>query len=94
MPTYRYQFKKTGNTIDLFQNMSDEPKSRMKNPKTGKVEAVERLISGGTGLMFKGGGWAHDSYGLKSSKSKSSSEACTSNPSTCQKPGCPSAQAS
>lgn len=89
MPTYHYQFKKTGNTIDLFQNMSDEPKTRMKNPETGKMEAVERLISGGTGLLLKGGGWARDNYGLKSAKP--AAEPCTSNPATCQKPGCPSA---
>jgi len=53
MPTYQYKCSDCGYEFELFQYMTDEPVAKC--PKcTGKVE---RLISGGSGLLFKGSGF-------------------------------------
>jgi len=53
MPTYGYECKSCGHTFDAFQSMTDEPLKIC--PKCGK--AIRRLINGGTGVIFKGGGF-------------------------------------
>ena len=53
MPTYGYECKSCGHAFDAFQSMSDEPLKTC--PQCGK--AVRRLINGGTGVIFKGGGF-------------------------------------
>jgi len=53
MPTYGYECKSCGYTFDVFQSMADEPMKTC--PKCGK--AIRRLINGGTGVIFKGGGF-------------------------------------
>jgi len=53
MPTYGYECKSCGHNFDVFQKMSDEPLKTC--PKCGK--RVRRLINGGTGIIFKGGGF-------------------------------------
>jgi len=53
MPTYEYECQKCGHGFELFQSISDKPRSRC--PKCrGKVR---RLISGGAGIAFKGSGY-------------------------------------
>lgn len=58
MPTYDYECMKCGHVFEVFQSMSAEPKKRC--PKCrGKVQ---RLISGGAGLIFKGSGFYATDY--------------------------------
>ena len=53
MPTYAYECKTCKHNFDVFQKMSDDPVKKC--PECGK--AVRRLIHGGTGVIFKGGGF-------------------------------------
>ena len=59
MPTYEYQCLSCGYRFDTFQKMSDEPLKRC--PKC--EGEVKRLISGGTGIVFKGSGFYATDYG-------------------------------
>lgn len=58
MPTYDYSCKKCGHRFEAFQRMTDEP---LKECPECKGE-VQRLISGGTGLIFKGSGFYITDY--------------------------------
>ena len=53
MPTYGYECKSCRHTFDVFQSMKDEPLKTC--PECGKE--IRRLINGGTGVIFKGGGF-------------------------------------
>ena len=65
MPTYDYECIKCGHAFEIFQAMSAEPKKRC--PKCrGKVQ---RLISGGAGLLFKGAGFYTTDYRSEGYKS-------------------------
>lgn len=57
MPTYEYK-REDGTTFEVFQAMSDEPLTEC--PTTG--QPVKRMISGGTGLVFKGSGFYVTDY--------------------------------
>jgi putative FmdB family regulatory protein len=58
MPTYEYRCDTCGHTFEEFQAISDSPVDRC--PKCGGVP--RRLISGGTGLIFKGSGFYITDY--------------------------------
>lgn len=58
MPTYEYQCTKCGIRFELFQSMAEKPRSRCPECR-GKVE---RLISGGAGVLFKGSGFYTTDY--------------------------------
>ena len=53
MPTYEYECKSCGHNFDVFQNIKDDPIKTC--PECGKE--VRRLINGGMGVIFKGGGF-------------------------------------
>jgi putative FmdB family regulatory protein len=53
VPTYEYRCKMCGHQFEAFQRMSDEPLKEC--PKCGKP--VERMISSGMGIIFKGSGF-------------------------------------
>ena len=53
MPTYEYKCKSCGHSFDAFQNIKDEPLKVC--PECGKE--LRRLINGGSGVIFKGGGF-------------------------------------
>ncbi len=60
MPTYEYQCTKCGHRFSEFQRIVDPP---IKNcPKCRKKNCVEQLISGGSGLIFKGSGFYITDY--------------------------------
>tara|TARA_Y100000590_G_scaffold75128_1_gene82986 strand:+ start:191 stop:451 length:261 start_codon:yes stop_codon:yes gene_type:complete len=61
MPTYDYFCEKCQNTIEYFQSMSDS--ALEKCPKCNNK--VRRLISGGSGLIFKGSGFYLTDYAQK-----------------------------
>jgi putative FmdB family regulatory protein len=69
MPTYEYECTRCGITIEEFKPMSAPRRQRCPECR-GKVE---RLISGGMGVLFKGSGfYVNDSRGTKEKKSKNS----------------------
>jgi len=66
MPTYDYICKKCDHTFEYFQAMSDTPLENCPECK-GKVR---RLVSGGSGLIFKGSGFYLTDYAKKKSNEK------------------------
>ena len=66
MPTYDYICKKCDHTFEYFQTMSDAPLENCPKCK-GKVR---RLVSGGSGLIFKGSGFYLTDYVKKDSSEK------------------------
>ncbi len=62
MPTYDYICTDCNYQFEHFQSMSDEPIAICQN--CGKT--LSRLISGGTGLIFKGNGYYLTDYKRKS----------------------------
>lgn len=90
MPTYEYECKTCGYQFEEFQSIADPPLSKC--PKCGGL--VERLISGGGGLLFKGSGfyitdYRSDSYkqAAKREKETPSSTSSSSSKSTDSKGG-------
>ena len=70
MPTYEYHCKECGFEFEEFQSIASEPLQICPKCK-GRVE---RKISGGTGLIFKGTGFYITDYkNKKSTKNKPSS---------------------
>lgn len=70
MPTYEYECTKCGLVIEEFKSMSAPRRQRCPECR-GKVQ---RLISGGSGVHFKGSGfYITDSKGKMSSGSKTGS---------------------
>ena len=64
MPTYEYECTRCGLITEEFKPMSAPKRQRCPECR-GKVE---RLISGGTGVLFKGSGfYINDSRGKKGS---------------------------
>ena len=69
MPTYDYICNNCENMYEYFQSMSDAPK---KECPDCKKDSLRRVISGGTGLIFKGSGYYLTDY--KNKKSESSDD--------------------
>jgi len=61
MPTYDYECEKCANKFELFQKMSDEPVAKC--PACGGKAG--RLISPGSGIIFKGSGFYETDYKKK-----------------------------
>jgi len=64
MPTYEYQCRKCGHRFERFQRMTDAPVRQCEKCR-GRVE---RLISGGSGIIFKGSGFYITDYARKGPK--------------------------
>ena len=62
MPTYEYQCSACGYKFEAFQSMTDKPLSKC--PKCKKPKA-KRLISSGSGVIFKGPGFYATDYRKK-----------------------------
>lgn len=65
MPTYEYECGACGHRFEKYQSMTE--KAIKKCPKCGKSK-VERLISGGAGVLFKGSGFYQTDYRSKGYK--------------------------
>lgn len=65
MPTYEYRCPK-GHLFEHFFRTISTAESRMKCPECG--EDAERILSGGTGLLFKGSGFYITDYGKDGKK--------------------------
>ena len=74
MPTYDYLCKECGFRFEYFQTMSSPALKTISNCKNCKQQEcnVERIISGGSGLIFKGSGFYLTDYKNKKSESKKS----------------------
>lgn len=59
MPTYDYICSVCGYRFEKFQQMKDEP---IKTCPECHKEAVQRLIGGGNGFLFKGSGFYVTDY--------------------------------
>jgi putative FmdB family regulatory protein len=87
MPTYGYECKSCKHNFDAFQSINDEPLKTC--PKCGKE--IRRLINGGTGVIFKGGGfYVTDKAGKSSIGGKSGKKSEEASPAPC--PGCANAE--
>lgn len=81
MPTYHYVCSKCGHEFEYFQSMKDEalvtcPKDRCGRKPWGKGR-VQRQLSGGAGLIFKGSGFYITDYrseGYKAAAKKESGD--------------------
>jgi putative FmdB family regulatory protein len=87
MPTYEYECGACGHQFEKYQSMTE--KAIKKCPKCGKAK-VERLISGGAGILFKGSGFYQTDYrskgykeAAKKDKPSSPSSACAGDCSSC-----------
>ncbi len=67
MPTYDYK-REDGTFFELYQPITAEPLTKC--PTTG--QPVQRVISGGTGFIFKGSGFYQTDYVAKPTDDKSS----------------------
>jgi len=74
MPTYDYLCKECGEKFEHFQSMSSPALKTFPFCENCKKEncKVERIISGGTGLIFKGSGFYLTDYKNKKSDNKKS----------------------
>lgn len=81
MPTYEYRCDSCSHEFEAFQSMKDDPLTAC--PACG-TDALRRLISGGTGVIFRGSGfYVTDSKGsVGSTKRPSSDTAATDSEST------------
>lgn len=75
MPTYEYRCNTCDTTFEHFQSIKEEPLTTCLCEKKGEVK---RLISSGTGIIFKGSGFYVTDYkkdgNSSSSESSSNSE--------------------
>ncbi|MFH0793286.1 MAG: FmdB family zinc ribbon protein [bacterium] len=86
MPTYEYQCQKCGLEFEVFHAMSAKPIRKCE--KCGGP--VKRLVSSGTGLIFKGSGFYITDYARKNStgepaKSEKSGKELSSSGATAEK---------
>jgi len=58
MPTYEYKCLSCGVNFEAFQKMSESPLETCVNCKG----SVQRVVSGGNGLIFKGSGFYITDY--------------------------------
>ena len=70
MPTYQYLCNKCGHQFEEMQRISELPLTEC--PKC--QGEVERVITGGAGIVFKGSGFYITDYKRKENKEGSSSE--------------------
>jgi putative FmdB family regulatory protein len=71
MPTYEYRCHFCNHLLEEVQKMSDSP--LVKCPFCGK-NGLERIVSGGAGVIYKGEGWYVTDYSKKSSGGKDDSD--------------------
>jgi len=75
MPTYDYKCNGCNHTFEAFQSITEDP---IKNcPKCGQ-EKVQRLISAGAGLIFKGSGFYITDYRSESYKKDARNDSSSS----------------
>jgi putative FmdB family regulatory protein len=71
MPTYDYKCNSCDKVFEHFQSIKDEPLSKCICEKQGDVT---KLISSGTGIIFKGSGFYVNDYKKPSASAAGSSD--------------------
>jgi putative FmdB family regulatory protein len=79
MPTYEYECGKCKKHFDIFHGMTDT--KTQKCPKCGGK--AHRLISSGSGIIFKGTGFYETDYKRKSGKNSGHKSSCSSGCKNC-----------
>lgn len=77
MPTYEYECLSCGTHFDAFQKMSEFPLDKCIQCKG----SVRRIVSGGSGLIFKGSGFYITDY-AKGKEKKTEATTSTKSPPT------------
>lgn len=72
MPTYDYHCENCNNIFEVFLNISELDNTEILCTKCESV--CKRLVSGGTGIIFKGSGFFVNDYSKKDKKRKESEE--------------------
>ncbi|NQU44817.1 zinc ribbon domain-containing protein [bacterium] len=88
MPTYEYQCDKCGEVFEHSQKMTDAPLKAC--PFDGCKGKVKRLISAGTGVIFKGSGFYETDY-KKRAAAPSPEGGCSAGASCPNSKSCPAA---
>jgi len=71
MPTYEYRCSNCDHELEAFQSITAKPLKKC--PECGKLK-LQRLISSGAGLIFKGSGFYETDYRSESYKKGADSE--------------------
>ncbi|MCU0454296.1 MAG: zinc ribbon domain-containing protein [Bacteroidetes bacterium] len=77
MPTYDYRCSSCGHTFEEFHSMKDDP---LMDCPTCHKPALQRLMAGGAGMIFKGSGFYLTDYTRSGSKSAAPSNEASSKP--------------
>ncbi len=85
MPTYEYECRDCRCRYDLFQKMTEEPLAKC--AKCGG--RARRLVGGGAGVIYRGGGFYTTEYRSESYKRGEQAEKSAASPA----PACPAAGA-
>ncbi|MCX5706915.1 MAG: zinc ribbon domain-containing protein [Candidatus Omnitrophica bacterium] len=87
MPTYEYECIQCNKTFEIFQKITDKPLEKC--PKCH--QKIKRLISGGSGIIFKGSGFYATDYRkpTKNEPSKTKTASCPGSKEACR--ACPHA---
>jgi len=71
MPTYSYKCSKCNKNYNVFQKMSDSPIEYCSSFENSTCKGkLSRLISGGSGMIFKGSGFYLTDYVKNNHKNK------------------------
>ncbi len=79
MPTYEYKCSACGHGFEEFQSISAKPVRKC--PQCGKL-AVNRLISAGGGVIFRGSGFYETDYRSENYKAEAKKESNNGKPAT------------
>ena len=86
MPTYEYKCQTCGYTFEKFQGMNDKPLKKC--PKCNGT--VQRLISGGAGVIFKGAGFYSNDYAKNNAPACGRDSTCCGSDVPCDNKPCES----
>lgn len=98
MPIYIYKFVETGETVEIFQEFSEDSLTEAKHPVDNTMRAVKKVFLP-VGITFKGGGFYKTDSGKSGntappSSSSSSSESSSSASTSAAAPAAPSSTSS
>jgi putative FmdB family regulatory protein len=94
MPTYVYECSKCRKTFETVQSIKADALTDCQRPRCGGKGTVKRVISGGTGLIFKGSGFYITDYknkggnGKEQAESKTAEKSESAAPASSSKGGC------
>ncbi len=84
MPTYEYECSSCGHQLEAFQSMTEK---RLKKCPECKKDKLQRLLSAGAGVIFKGSGFYATDY-KKNTPSKVESKPESNCPADCPNKSC------